>query len=76
MKSFGDEIKNKRNKINMSQQDLANFVGVSRATISQVEGEQQNPAFFVGLKISRLLGIDLNRLELWDEEIKTQKSEG
>lgn len=38
--TFGQEVKRRREALNMSQSDLANLAGISRNTVSNIEREQ------------------------------------
>ena len=51
----------------MSQDDLARAVGVSRQTISAIEKGDYNPTINLCVKICRVLGKTLDEL-FWDEE--------
>lgn len=50
----------------MSQDDLAKAVGVSRQTINAVEKGEYNPTINLCLSICKALGVTLNDL-FWDE---------
>lgn len=41
----------------ISQQDLANAVGVTRLTIHSIENGKFNPSTFLALKIARFFGL-------------------
>lgn len=51
----------------MSQDDLARAVGVSRQTISAIEKGDYNPTINLCVKICRVLGKTLDEL-FWDED--------
>ena len=51
----------------MSQDDLARAVGVSRQTISAIEKGDYNPTINLCVKICRVLGKTLDEL-FWTEE--------
>ena len=50
----------------MSQQDLADLVGVSRQTISAIEKGDYNPTINLCIAICKVLGKTLNDL-FWDD---------
>lgn len=50
----------------MSQDDLAKAVGVSRQTINAVEKGEYNPSINLCISICKVLGVTLNDL-FWDE---------
>lgn len=65
-------MKNKRLKIarieqDMSQEDLANAVGVTRQTIGSIENGSYNPTLKLCIAICRATGKTLNDL-FWEEE--------
>ncbi len=65
-------MKNKRMKIariecDMSQEDLAKAVGVTRQTIGSVENGSYNPTLKLCIDICRALGKTLNDL-FWEED--------
>ena len=51
----------------MSQQQLADAVGVSRQTINAIEKGDYNPTIRLCVGICRVLGLTLNDL-FWEEE--------
>ena len=66
-------MKNKRLKIarienDMSQDDLAKSVGVTRQTIGLIEAGDYNPSLKLCIAICKTLGKTLNDL-FWEEEI-------
>ena len=65
-------MKNKRLKIarieaDMSQEDLAKAVGVTRQTIGAIENGSYNPTLKLCVQICRVTGKTLNDL-FWEEE--------
>lgn len=66
-------MKNKRLKIariemDMSQDDLARAVGVTRQTIGSIENGSYNPTLKLCIAICRVTGKTLNDL-FWEEEV-------
>ena len=55
MIDIGKNIKNLRKEKNMSSQELANIVGISRSQISKIETNSSNPSIDVLIKIARAL---------------------
>jgi putative transcriptional regulator len=51
-----------RAKLNMTQQDLANKVGVSRQTINSIEAERYVPSTVLALKISNVFNTTVNEI--------------
>lgn len=64
-----NSIKVERARLNMTQQDLADALEVSRQTISAIEKGKFNPSTVLALKISALFGIPVNDIfELGPED--------
>lgn len=68
----GGAMKNKKLKIariecDMSQEDLANIVGVTRQTIGLIESGNYNPTLKLCVAICKALNKTLNDL-FWEEE--------
>ena len=62
-------IKVERARNNMTQQDLAEKVNVSRQTINSIEAGKYVPSTVLALKIARVFGIAMEaifELEEWD----------
>ena len=53
----------------MSQQELADAVGVSRQTISAIEKGDYNPTINLCVRICRVLGKTLDDLFWYEEEL-------
>ena len=60
-------LKSARAALDMSQQQLADAVGVSRQTINAIEKGDYNPTIRLCLAISRVLGKTLDEL-FWEPE--------
>lgn len=61
------KLKSARAALDMSQQELAETVGVSRQTINAIEKGDYNPTIRLCRAICRALGKTLNDL-FWEEE--------
>ena len=61
------KIKAARAALDLSQQDLADKVGVSRQTINAIEKGDYNPTIKLCIAICRALGKTLDEL-FWEEE--------
>lgn len=55
-------LKSARVKLDMSQEDLAKAVGVTRQTISYIENGEYNPTLNLCKKICKLLNKSLDEL--------------
>ena len=60
-------LKSARAALDMSQQQLADAVGVSRQTINAIEKGDYNPTIKLCITICRCLGCTLDEL-FWTEE--------
>ena len=59
------KLKSARALKDMSQEDLAKAVGVSRQTINAIEKGDYNPTINLCISICKVLGVTLNEL-FWD----------
>ena len=71
-------MKNKKMKLarinmDMSQEDLARHVDVTRQTIGMIEAGKFNPSLRLCLAICRALGVTLNDLS-WEEDEEYEKN--
>lgn len=55
-------LKLERARINLSQQDLAEKVNVSRQTIHSIESGKFMPSYVLAIKIARVLNIPVEEL--------------
>jgi len=60
-------MKQARTQAGLSQQELADKLGVSRQTINAIEKGDYNPTIRLCIGICRVLGLTLNDL-FWEEE--------
>lgn len=60
------KLKSARAALDMSQQELAEKVGVSRQTISAIEKGDYNPTINLCIAICKVLGKTLDNL-FWEE---------
>lgn len=61
------KLKSARAAKDMSQQDLATAVGVSRQTINAIEKGNYNPTIHLCIAICKVLGKTLDEL-FWEDE--------
>ncbi|RHA11718.1 XRE family transcriptional regulator [Megasphaera sp. AM44-1BH] len=66
MNKIGDVLKSAREKAGLTQMELSNKVGVSRAYYADVERGRYTPSLKVLSRLADILGIDLNFLKLDD----------
>jgi len=55
-------IKVERAKLDLTQQDLAERVGVSRQTINSIEADRYVPSTVLAIKISEVFKVTVNEL--------------
>lgn len=65
-------MKDARTKAGLSQQELADQLGVSRQTVNAIEKGDYNPTIRLCIGICRVLGLTLNDL-FWDENGTKEK---
>lgn len=60
---IGDNIKQLRNSLGLTQQEFANRIGIKQGTLSMIEANKSNTSQQVLLSISREFGASLDWLE-------------
>jgi len=65
-------MKQARAQAGLSQQELADKLGVSRQTINAIEKGDYNPTIKLCIGICRVLGLTLNDL-FWEEQEENEK---
>lgn len=60
--SIGENIKARRMALGMTQESLANAVGLGRSMIAQIERRSKVPNLILGRDIAKVLQCDLNEL--------------
>lgn len=63
MNKIGDVLKSAREKAGLTQLELSEMVGVSRAYYADVERGRYTPSLKVLSRLADILGIDLNFLK-------------
>jgi putative transcriptional regulator len=64
---FGNKLKLARTAVDLTQEQLADLVGVSRQTIGLIEAGKYNPSLKLCLLLSRVTRTSLDEL-FWEEE--------
>lgn len=67
LKNFGETVKRKRKMVDLSQEALAEKLGIHRTYLSFIERGQRNPSLLMLFKISRALKIKLPELFEFDK---------
>ena len=60
-------IKVERAKKNMTQEDLANLLGVSRQTVNSMEKNRYAPSTILALKLSKIFACSVNEIFQLDD---------
>ena len=66
--SRNDAMREARQRAGLSQQALADKLGVSRQTVNAIESGDYNPTIRLCVGICRVLGVTLNDL-FWNTEL-------
>lgn len=65
-----EEIRKQRG---MTQEDLAGHLEVSRQTVNSLENGRYNPSILLAFRISRLFGMAIEDIFLYEEENNNEK---
>ncbi|MCB2342349.1 helix-turn-helix transcriptional regulator [Clostridium estertheticum] len=68
-----NRIKNLRNNVNMTQQQLADLVLVSSRTIISLEKGQYNPSVLLAYNIAQVFNISIEDLFIFKEEHENEE---
>lgn len=63
MTKFNKLIKQKREEKKLTQQEVADAVGITRSYLSDIENGRYNPSFKKSIELATFLGIDLNNIK-------------
>jgi putative transcriptional regulator len=63
-------IKEHRARLNLTQEDLANLVGVRRETIVFLEKGKYNPSLRLAHEVAKALGVKIDDLFFFDDEVE------
>ena len=66
-----NSVRQSRGQVKLTQEELADVVGVTRQTIGLIEKEKYNPTIALCLKISHVLNKSIDQL-FWLEEDKDE----
>ena len=64
-----NRIKVLRAEYNMTQETLAQLVGVTRNTIISIEKGKYYPSLLIGYRIARVFNVDINDVFTYEEGI-------
>jgi putative transcriptional regulator len=72
-----NHIKQHRARLNLTQQDLAEKVGVRRQTILAIEKDKYVPSALLAFQIAKALDMPVTELfQMTESEIEDSKTEG
>jgi transcriptional regulator with XRE-family HTH domain len=60
--TLGEKIRFHRRKLNLTQDELAEKVGISKSAISYYEDDKREPKFFAVICLADVLGVSLDYL--------------
>ena len=63
-----NSLKAERAKLNLTQQDLADKVSVSRQTINSIEAERYVPSTVLAMKISQVFNTSVNEIFMLEKD--------
>lgn len=63
-----NKLRDLRDQFDLTQQDLAEKVGVSRQTIISLENGKYNPSIFLAYKISKVFNLPIETVFIFSEE--------
>ena len=66
--SRNDAMKQARLRQGLSQQALADQLGVSRQTVSSLETGRYNPSIALAFKVARCFGMSIEEIFIYEEE--------
>ena len=69
-KRFGNRIRQLRESMGLTQEELAELVGVTRKTINTVENRKYIPSTYLALKLSEALEVPVEELFQLDNEME------
>lgn len=69
-----NRVKEMRSELAMTQEELAERVGVSRQTIISIESGRYNPSIMLAYKLAATFGLHIEELFLCAEQARTEDS--
>lgn len=65
---MNNRLRNLREEVGWTQEDLASRVGVSRQTIISLERGKYNPSIILAHKLAQIFGLMIEEVFIFDEE--------
>lgn len=66
MSAYISNLKEYRQKAKLTQEELANIVGIRRETIGRLESAQYNPSLKLAIDLSRAVGAPIEEIFVFD----------
>lgn len=57
-----NNIRELRKKLNLTQEELAKTLGVTRQTINSIENNKYNPTLELAMKLAKTLGVPVEQI--------------
>ncbi|NLW17444.1 MAG: helix-turn-helix transcriptional regulator [Firmicutes bacterium] len=70
-----NRVRELRTAMNLTQEELAQLVGVSRQTIISIENGRYNPSIMLAYKIARHFGLHIEEVFLCEKELEQEQAE-
>lgn len=64
-----NRIQRLREGLNLTQDELARRVGVTRQTINAIENDKYNPTLLLAFKLARLFGLTVDQVFDYEAEL-------
>lgn len=62
-----NNIRELRKKLNLTQEELAKTLGVTRQTINSIENNKYNPTLELAMKLAKTLGVPVEQIFFLNE---------
>jgi len=62
---ISNQIRDLRGETGMTQQDLADKIGVTRQTVNAIEGDKYSPSLETAFRIAAVFGVPLEQVFRW-----------
>jgi putative transcriptional regulator len=62
---ISNQIRDLRGQTGMTQQDLADRIGVTRQTVNAIEGDKYSPSLETAFRIAEVFGVRLEEVFQW-----------
>ena len=70
-----NRLKELRESMNITQEQLGELVGTSRQAIIAIEAEKYEPSIWLAYSIAKIFGLSIEEVFLFDESIRKSRAE-